>query len=110
MFMPSGTTGDVAARNGQERRAWQRDRSVEIVLPVRVIPVILLSHCLQSGVDFFSFSLGTNKALRVNISVIKKSEVLFISSRLHSVSRQRTAHIDRNHGSCVRESDVRPLV
>ena len=56
MFMPSGTTGDVAARNGQERRAWQRDRSVEIVLPVRVIPVILLSHCLQSGVDFFSFS------------------------------------------------------
>ena len=87
MFMPSGTTGDVAARNGQERRAWQRDRSVEIVLPVRVIPVILLSHCLQSGVDFFSFSLGTNKALRVNISVIKKSEVLFISSRLHSVSR-----------------------
>ena len=86
MFMPSGTTGDVAARNGQERRAWQRDRSVEIVLPVRVIPVILLSHCLQSDVDF-SFSLGTNKALRVNISVIKKSEVLFISSRLHSVSR-----------------------
>ncbi len=109
MFMPSGTTGDVAARNGQERRAWQRDRSVEIVLPVRVIPVILLSHCLQSDVDF-SFSLGTNKALRVNISVIKKSEVLFISSRLHSVSRQRIAHIDRNHGSCVRESDVRPLV
>jgi hypothetical protein len=86
MFMPSGTTYDVAARNGQERRAWQRDRSVEIVLPVRVIPVILLSHCLQSDVDF-SFSLGTNKALRVNISVIKKSEVLFISSRLHSVSR-----------------------
>ena len=85
MFMPSGTTGDVAARNGQERRAWQRDRSVEIVLPVRVIPVILLSHCLQSDVDF-SFSLGTNKALRVNISVIKKSEVLFISSRLHSLA------------------------
>ncbi len=36
----------------------------------------------------------TSKTLRVTIYVIKHSEVVFISSRLHSVSHQRTASLD----------------
>ena len=38
--------------------------------------------------------LHTSKAPRVTISVIKKREVVFISSRLHNVSRQRRASLD----------------
>ena len=38
--------------------------------------------------------MKTSKAPRVTISVIKKSEVIFISSRLHNVSHQRTASLD----------------